>query len=232
MHGKLYNSLSKEDFIVEERRVPVVTITNGVFLQKSYEFRSEFKKSLKADFSGRKEKINFTDSYEAMQKINWWIKEKTNDLIPNFITSKNELPKDTKIILANILTFKDLVAKAQVTGVALRLPRFKIESQINLIPYMQTLGIQDLFTRGLADLSGITDSDKLLFVNLMKQSSVLKVNEEGVEAAAVTGMAVVPLSLTVPKVEFHVNHPFVCFIYDRELRLPLFAARVTNPQQP
>lgn len=66
---------------------------------------------------------------------------------------------------------------------------------------------------------------------MMKQGAALKVNEAGVEATAVTGMVAVPMSLLVPDVQFYVDQPFACFIYDRHLKMPLFAARVTNPQE-
>uniref|UniRef100_A0A183B2L5 SERPIN domain-containing protein n=1 Tax=Echinostoma caproni TaxID=27848 RepID=A0A183B2L5_9TREM len=138
--------------------------------------------------------------------------------------------KEVDKVLNGFYLLKDLVSQARTTGVSVILPRFTIDSQINLIPYMQSMGINDLFNRGQADLSGITDSEKL-YVNMMKQASVLKVTEAGVEATAVTGVVVVPMSLVLPDVEFHADHPFVCFVYDRELQMPLFAARVTNPKK-
>ena len=48
------------------------------------------------------------------------------------------------------------------------------------------MGVKDLFSDAMCDLSGITD-DKGLFVSEALHQAVLEVNEEGSEAAAATG---------------------------------------------
>lgn len=68
-----------------------------------------------------------------------------------------------------------------------------------------------------------------LYVNVLKQGTVLRVDEFGVEAAAATSATVDTTSLFRPSVEFHVDQPFVCFIYDSELHIPLLAARISHP---
>lgn len=57
-------------------------------------------------------------------------------------------------VLNGFHLLKVLLEKTTVIGVSLKLPRFKIESQMDLIKYMRSLGINDLFDPGLADLSG------------------------------------------------------------------------------
>ena len=41
--------------------------------------------------------------------------------------------------------------------VKLRLPRFKIESGLDMIPPLEKLGIKDLFSDGAADLTNIAN---------------------------------------------------------------------------
>lgn len=60
---------------------------------------------------------------------------------------------------------------------------------------------------------------------------MIEVNEAGVKAAAVSSIALVPMSLPPPPVPFIVDQPFYCTIYDSLLEMPLFIARVTDPRQ-
>ncbi|CAH8856888.1 unnamed protein product [Trichobilharzia szidati] len=111
------------------------------------------------------------------------------------------------------------------------LPKFTAENSINLIEIMEKMGITDMFDSRRANLSGITTSEKLK-VNYLSQTTVLKVDEKGVEATAATGMYSLGRSLMMYRtnVTFHVNEPFVCFIYDKVLRTPLFAALIKKPE--
>ncbi|CAH8856991.1 unnamed protein product [Trichobilharzia szidati] len=111
------------------------------------------------------------------------------------------------------------------------LPKFTAENSINLIEIMEKMGITDMFDSRRANLSGITTSEKLK-VDYLSQTTVLKVDEKGVEATAATGMYSLGRSLMMYRtnVTFHVNEPFVCFIYDKVLRTPLFAALIKKPE--
>ncbi len=72
--------------------------------------------------------------------------------------------------------------------------------------------------------------DTALFVSDVKQVAMLEVDESGVKAAAVTGMSMMPMSLPPPATPFTVDKPFYCIIYDSELGMPLFVARVMDPR--
>ncbi|CAH8857629.1 unnamed protein product [Trichobilharzia szidati] len=77
--------------------------------------------------------------------------------------------------------------------------------------------------------SGGISPNKTLHINAFLQSNTLKVDESGVEAAAVTSPILVPVSFIRSEIDFHVNQPFVCFIYDQQLAMPLLAAQVIEP---
>ncbi|VDM36100.1 unnamed protein product [Hydatigera taeniaeformis] len=113
--------------------------------------------------------------------------------------------------------------------IELSLPKFKVEHQINLKPVLSWLGVRRLFDQGSAELAGIS-SDQRLYAREAKQVAVMEVNEAGVKAAAVSGIAIVPMSLPPPAVAFIVDHPFYCAIYDSYLDMPLFIARVVDPR--
>uniref|UniRef100_A0ABD2XG47 Serpin domain-containing protein n=1 Tax=Trichogramma kaykai TaxID=54128 RepID=A0ABD2XG47_9HYME len=67
--------------------------------------------------------------------------------------------------------------------VHLYLPKFKIETKIDLNEPLKALGMKDMFTPA-ADFSGMTD--KPVYVSKVTQKAFIEVNEEGSEAAAVT----------------------------------------------
>lgn len=66
---------------------------------------------------------------------------------------------------------------------------------------------------------------------MLRQGIVLKVDEFGVEAAAVTSVIIEPTSQPIVNVNFHVDQPFACFLYDSQLRIPLLATRVIHPKE-
>ncbi|GIY59685.1 hypothetical protein CDAR_505471 [Caerostris darwini] len=111
--------------------------------------------------------------------------------------------------------------------VQVTLPRFSLSEEYDLIPLFKELGVNSVFDASTADLTGI--SSRLgLYISKVVHKCAVQVNEEGGEAAAVTGVSagvrtggpLVPL--------FTADHPFLFFIQDRELNSTLFMGRVTN----
>ncbi len=67
------------------------------------------------------------------------------------------------------------------------IPKFKIETSLNLKRVLSNLGITDLF-RVTANLSGISES-KELYVSDAFHRAFMEINEKGTEAAAATGIS-------------------------------------------
>ena len=106
-----------------------------------------------------------------------------------------------------------------------KLPRFKLEYDKDLIKDMKAMGMKDAF--GNADFSKMSDAD--LCVGLLQQFTYVNVDEEGTEAAAVTvgGMLVTsPGPITVQP--FYVNRPFVFMIKEKSTGTILFMGKVTK----
>ena len=101
------------------------------------------------------------------------------------------------------------------------LPKFKLETTYDLVPILQELGIHDAFVN--ADFGGISDSG--LFIDKVVHKAFVEVNEEGTEAAAATGIAM----LQSGPIEFRADHPFVFVIQDNESGNILFMGRITDP---
>ncbi|XP_044253427.1 antichymotrypsin-2-like [Tribolium madens] len=116
--------------------------------------------------------------------------------------------------------------------VKISLPKFQIRSQFTLIEMLQELGMKKVFKGDEADLSGIAGKKGDLVIDQVVQKTFIDLNEDGVEAAAATFVAVgVPLSgvitSTSPPKEFKADHPFLFYIKIKDLIL--FAGRVVDP---
>jgi len=116
------------------------------------------------------------------------------------------------------------------TKVKTFVPKFKIESTLELNQPLQKVGISNMFDVGAADLSGIS-GNKDLFVSLVVQKAFIEVNEEGAEAAAATGAVMMMRSMPMPINEptFRCDRPFYFMIRERSSGLVLFSGRVVNP---
>jgi serpin B len=86
------------------------------------------------------------------------------------------------------------------------------------------------FDPGKADFSGIAPE---LYVSAALQKTFVEVNEEGVEAAAATGMAPLTVGLPHPKPEpfkMIVDRPFMLLIEDDGTGTILFMGVMFDPQ--
>src|ERR1051326_1895864 len=111
--------------------------------------------------------------------------------------------------------------------VILSLPRFKLETEINLKPVLCELGAGLAFGNE-PDFTGICD-EPLKIAEVIHKAFV-EVNEEGTEAAAATGVLLGYKSVPPPSRVFKADHPFLFFIRDRNTNTVLFSGRVVNPQ--
>jgi len=114
------------------------------------------------------------------------------------------------------------------TKVNVKLPRFETEFETSLDGALKSMGLQSMFSRRAANFSGITESERL-FVDSVLQKVYMKVDEKGTEAAAVTAIVAVSLSLEMlrPAVDFHAIRPFVFVVSEGENIL--FASKILEP---
>lgn len=77
------------------------------------------------------------------------------------------------------------------SDIALSFPKFEIKYDLSLKNVLTEMGITDVFNFVLSDLSGMAGENPLS-VTTAEHSAVIKVNEEGTEAAAVTAVGCFP----------------------------------------
>jgi len=108
--------------------------------------------------------------------------------------------------------------------VALALPRFEVEYEKNLVDVLSALGMGIAFEPG-ADFSGI---DREVFISEVRHKAVIRVDEEGSEAAAATVVAMTR-SAPAPAIPFIVDRPFFFAIADERTGSILFMGKVCEP---
>jgi len=139
---------------------------------------------------------------------------------------KEGLKQVRKSIDANLLD--EAIERMKEVKVEVSIPKFKFETKYSLVPQLQELGMQQVFGSA-ADLSGI-DGQKDLSVSEVIHKAIIEVNEEGSEAAAVTGIIIsrtLPLSPPIITM-FRADHPFAFFIRDNRNGMILFEGHVNQ----
>lgn len=111
----------------------------------------------------------------------------------------------------------------------LSLPKFDIDSQVDLTEHLQALGVTDVFQLGIADFSPILEEGKEVFVNDVKHAARVAIDENGVTATAYTLLTASGAGAPPDdEVDFILDRPFL-FIIESNDGLPLFAGIVNQP---
>ena len=111
------------------------------------------------------------------------------------------------------------------------LPRFEIDFELDLSEALQSMGMNAIFLPG--DFTGIS-TDGSLQVSQVKHKIFVKVDEEGTEAAAVTGIVSVTSAYPIePPKELVVmfDRPFIFIIAHEDTGMALFAGEVYKPEK-
>jgi serpin B len=117
----------------------------------------------------------------------------------------------------------------------LRVPSFEITSTPPVKDALQAMGMVTAFNAKAADFTGIADllpGWPTWYISDVVQKAFIKVDEQGTEAAAatgVTGAAGAETTTTLPPVEMTIDHPFVYLIRDTQSGAILFIGQVVDP---
>ena len=114
--------------------------------------------------------------------------------------------------------------------VDVKLPRFESDTDIDLIPIMEKLGMIKAFDEHLAEFPYLCiDPPEHIWIAMMKQVAKIKLDEEGTEAAAVTVVGVDGKDGYNPDiVTFHSNHPFLYVISETTTGAIFFIGQYTG----
>lgn len=106
-------------------------------------------------------------------------------------------------------------------------PKFDVKSSTELNGVLQALGATDAFDMAEADFTPLTDNGA--FLSSAMQAARVKIDEEGVEAAAYTEIVCADSAMmeVPPTVEMDLDRPFLFVIFDNS-NVPLFVGTVNT----
>ena len=154
---------------------------------------------------------------------------------------KSYVADDARKITAPIFT--KWLAKLKRRKIDFKLPKFTVETSVNLVSYLQEKNVTDLFQESAANLSGITpprglgpglllDANRSPAANLYVSTAVHKafvsVDEKGTRASGATGVGIDTYSR---RRQIVINRPFLFYIMCRRTNTIMFTGKVSQPRQ-
>ena len=113
-----------------------------------------------------------------------------------------------------------------IDSIYIHLPKFKFSYEKKLNDVLTTMGMGIAFS-ATADFTKINKAGQLQ-ISEVKHKSFVEVNEQGTEAAAVTLVAIIKLSMPQDP-DFIANKPFLFVIKEKQTNSILFIGKVMNP---
>ena len=123
------------------------------------------------------------------------------------------------------------MTRFQATPGEIKIPRFKLDYEVNLNETLKALGMDVAFAEGTADFSGMRPQ-RDLFISEVRHKAVVALNEQGTTAAAVTSVGMGVTSVVIPPQTFSfiANRPFLLAIRHQQSGAILFMGAVTEPK--
>ncbi|WP_435174582.1 serpin family protein [Halorussus sp. AFM4] len=123
----------------------------------------------------------------------------------------------------------DLLDATEERKVDVRLPQFEFRSKLKLAKRLAAMGMPTAFTRR-ANFDGMAegDADANLELGSVLHEAYVRVDEQGTEAAAATGVEVVNTSATPNPPTFRADRPFLFVVRHRPTCAVLFLGRVAD----
>ena len=186
-------------------------------------FTSAAGEEVRVDFMHKAQDDYFIrrDGYQAAR-----LKTKLGEMV--FILPEEGISPESLLQKEDFLARLEFYGDGALWGdVQWSVPKFDVNSDLDLMEALKALGITDLPDFNKADLSALTDLDA--FLSQAKQLARVKVDEEGVEAAAATILAMNFTSLPPQPTEVCVmdlDRPFLFVIRTQDM--PLFIGVVNQ----
>ena len=124
-------------------------------------------------------------------------------------------------------SWREFLMHLESCNADLWVPKFETKSSIKLNDILSDMGMPSSFHSGTADFKAM--SDYALCLSLVQQDAIIKVDEEGTEAAAVTHAGMIATWVGPgANVVFHANRPFLYLITETGRGTILFAGRYSG----
>ena len=149
-------------------------------------------------------------------------------LLPKEIEGLPQLEK--KLTQANLQEWTKGLRRQKVI---VYVPRFKMTSQFGLKDTLQAMGMTLAFDDQEGRFLPHEPASEGLYISAVVHKAFVDVNEEGTEAAAATGVVMMPMAARLRPEQpptFRADHPFLFLIRDNQTGSILFMGRVANPK--
>ena len=214
----------------------VMLLADALYFKGQWESMFSTEMTVEDDFTdaeGNKRKVDFmeqTTNYRYLKTDSYQIVELPyGNMAYSMYVAIPEQDKTVMDCAGQIIRNMDgIVNQMRGTLIALSMPKFETEFSLDARQTLSSIGISQIFDSQNADFGRMSLID--IYVNLIKQQSVIKVTESGTEAAAVTyaGMAMSAGGDYVPPTPLvvKVNRPFLYVIRETSTGTILFAGKV------
>jgi len=81
-----------------------LNISNAIWIQDKYRVESTYQSNVQKKYAADVRSVDFINKQETVSKINYWVSEKTNNLIKN-IVSADDINEYTRLIISNAIYF-------------------------------------------------------------------------------------------------------------------------------
>jgi serpin B len=230
--GKIKDLIRPEDLSKET----VLIITNAIYFKGTWVWRFDPKETRETDFKispgntvkvpmmymkpPKWAKFNYTET-EDLQILE--LPYKGGKISMLILLPKKDISSVEPLSLEKIEEWKSKMK--ETTLYEIYIPKFELRTRYYLNDNLRRLGMPTAFTDG-ADFSGMTKEG--IFISRVIHEGYVKVDEEGTEAAAATGVI---MAKSIEGVIFRVDHPFIFIIQERDTGNILFLGKVVNPLQ-
>lgn len=107
------------------------------------------------------------------------------------------------------------------------MPPLELRTELELSGVLEGLGMRRAF-RADAEFEGMTRSERLA-IGAVQHQGWLVLDEEGLEAAAATGVTMEAVSGVATPLELTLDRPYLACLHDVETALPLLLVQVVDP---
>lgn len=212
----------------------VMVLVNAVYFKGEWETKFDPSKTKKQHFFGDKNKVTqvnmmhiklpvlyTTDKdYSAIALPYKGKKFEMVFILPKKIDGLNALEEKSSSELLQHINSRFIMSAVQIS-----IPKFVIESELDLIKVLPKLGITDIFNDAKSDFSHlIREHTDNMYVSKAVHKVIVELSEEGTEAAAATTV-VVQFRSAKPTMSFTADHPFLFYIRNKESGTILFLGR-------
>ena len=152
-------------------------------------------------------------------------------ILPDEGVSVDDLLTDEEALA--FITSNGIWENRKALMVHLSVPKFDVSSKLDLKEHLQNLGVTDCFIPDVSDYTPLLDKnamelEKDIYLSKVEHAARVKIDEEGVTAAAYTVMALCGAGMPPSdEIEFTVDRPFI-FVITSDDGLPLFIGVVNQ----